>query len=863
MDTSIESDDIIVADDAGVDPEDTDNVHSDEELDAESDDECPYQDNRWDESEEEDDGYDNILSPEPPRGLDALDELEDSDHGDDMESDLGSPGDARDPQSNEEGREQGEQGEQDGGVDGDANDNSASVQLPREHYERKRDYNEKAYELAAAVMESQNWTKEREDWFILEFFKAEYPPDHWKKLAKILRVEVLCIADDGAAGLARADMMAWPQVPGAMGVLLGIVPRIESTVSAPRRVGGTTVGRVPRVAMASLNGADWKNQVTGTLEVEEWTDEQKEKCGSARVVMIKEKRTRSGSTPNVLQPIEYFETFFDKRMFGLLAGETLRHINTTAMQEENDKPPHYKHSWPPRWASTMSDKVGISRDKCEREIRKFFGVLVGLAVNGNKHSVAEMLSDDWSVEVGWLKDPNLGVTSDWFHAVLHSLRCQSDEWSEEKAKPSEYPGYVLPSDVEAFPDDTYRRKAGEGGQPGGEALTNGELTHNHKVRKVGRILEMFHQNCLTKYTPRSYLSMDEQRVMMAHKTGSYRIHAKNKPIKTGVTIISVCEAKVGYLRTFNVDIGVLDTHEGKKWPYIKQLASYCAGKFYKLVADNWFLSVKFLRWGLENKLYVCGTCMKSVSQTGFPADIMTDGKKHAREEILWRWAAPQLSAIRWQDTGSVHFLANFIDPRDEVKLKRWIKNPGQRSTREDVTAPLVADVYNTNMAGCDQSDQLRASMTVHRKTRKWWHPLGIFWLIDQSLVNAYILYKDECAHFKQKPMSRKKFHKAVAESLLGGYEPAAPPKRRASVGSTSVQQRQRRAPLSQDTTVMCIPVKHKRKGVNCTQCRDSSGTTVKRRRTVFMCKGCNVPLCINEEGKNCWEAYHNPDPREE
>ena len=42
-----------------------------------------------------------------------------------------------------------------------------------------------------------------------------------------------------------------------------------------------------------------------------------------------------------------------------------------------------------------------------------------------------------------------------------------------------------------------------------------------------------------------YLSMDEQRVMMGHKTGSYRSHAKNMPIKTGVTIISVCDAKVG------------------------------------------------------------------------------------------------------------------------------------------------------------------------------------------------------------------------------------------------------------------------------------------------------------------------------
>ena len=187
MDTSIESDDIIVADDVGVDPEDTGNVHSDEELDADSDDECPYQYNRWVESDDEDDGYGNILSPEPRRGLDELDELEDSDHGDDMESDLGSPGDARDPQSNEEGREQGEQGEQDGDVDGDANDNSASVEHPSDHYGRKRDYNEKAYELAAAVKDSENWTDEREDWFINEFFKAEYPPNHWKNLAEIFR----------------------------------------------------------------------------------------------------------------------------------------------------------------------------------------------------------------------------------------------------------------------------------------------------------------------------------------------------------------------------------------------------------------------------------------------------------------------------------------------------------------------------------------------------------------------------------------------------------------------------------------------------------------------------------------------------
>ena len=82
----MESDDIIDADDVDVEPEDTGNVHSDEELDADSDDECPYQYNRWDESDKKDDSCENILSPQSARGSVELDEVEDDDHGDDEES---------------------------------------------------------------------------------------------------------------------------------------------------------------------------------------------------------------------------------------------------------------------------------------------------------------------------------------------------------------------------------------------------------------------------------------------------------------------------------------------------------------------------------------------------------------------------------------------------------------------------------------------------------------------------------------------------------------------------------------------------------------------------------------------------------
>ena len=186
-----------------------------------------------------------------------------------------------------------------------------------------------------------------------------------------------------------------------------------------------------------------RREVLQPLEVEEWTDAQQERCGSARVVGMKQKRTRSGSSARVRQPIEYFENFFDKRMFELLAKETVKHTGNIATQDETDKPPAYKYKCPPEWAGTMSKKYQNSREKCKREICKFFGVLIGLGVNGNKHSVKEMMSDDWSVEVGWPKDPKLGISSDWFNAILHSLRCQSDDWKEQIARRSEYRRFAV------------------------------------------------------------------------------------------------------------------------------------------------------------------------------------------------------------------------------------------------------------------------------------------------------------------------------------------------------------------------------------------------------------------------------------
>ena len=65
----------------------------------------------------------------------------------------------------------------------------------------------------------------------------------------------------------------------------------------------------------------------------------------------------------------------------------------------------------------------------------------------------------------------------------------------------------------------------------------------------------------------------------------------------------MCEAKVGYFRTFMVDIGVIDKHDGKKWLY-QTATFFLRRKISQALAVDWFLYVKFLRWGLEKKLFV-------------------------------------------------------------------------------------------------------------------------------------------------------------------------------------------------------------------------------------------------------------------
>lgn len=60
----------------------------------------------------------------------------------------------------------------------------------------------------------------------------------------------------------------------------------------------------------------------------------------------------------------------------------------------------------------------------------------------------------------------------------------------------------------------------------------------------------------------------------------------------------------------------------------------------------------------------------------------------------------------------------------------------------------IAD-YNRHMGAVDRFDQYLSAYSVAQKSRRWWLKL-FYYLLDSSIVNAFILYKESCDSVKKK-----------------------------------------------------------------------------------------------------------------
>ena len=87
----------------------------------------------------------------------------------------------------------------------------------------------------------------------------------------------------------------------------------------------------------------------------------------------------------------------------------------------------------------------------------------------------------------------------------------------------------------------------------------------------------------------------------------------------------------------------------------------------------------------------------------------------------------------------------------------------RHSSQPIVDKPVVAHQYNHNMNGVDKADQNSVYNHFTCRSAKWWRKL-FFWLLEVSIVNSYLLFKQ----LSPTTVPHLHFRRKVVEGLMEG-----------------------------------------------------------------------------------------------
>lgn len=128
-----------------------------------------------------------------------------------------------------------------------------------------------------------------------------------------------------------------------------------------------------------------------------------------------------------------------------------------------------------------------------------------------------------------------------------------------------------------------------------------------------------------------------------------------------------------------------------------------------------------------------------------------------------------------------------------------------------------------------------------RRSIKWWHRL-FYWLLDVAIVNAFILKKIKM----NTKLDQLSFRLRLAQQLIDGFSNR---KRKVTAYSAC-----KKGAVGVPDDVRLSNVGHHLPMKTSTRrrCRVCSSTK-KETRTIYTCKSCSVPLCIDK----CFEKFHS------
>jgi len=271
---------------------------------------------------------------------------------------------------------------------------------------------------------------------------------------------------------------------------------------------------------------------------------------------------------------------------------------------------------------------------------------------------------------------------------------------------------------------------------------------------------------------------------------------------------------------------------------VDKLTEPIRGRRHKLYFDNLYTSIPLLLHLYNHQIYATGTLRTNRKYT--PAQMKEiDEKNWERgKHLTWqdRLFRP-LTVTAWKDTKLVSFASTCAQPLLVTRAIRRVS-----STPTSISQPHCSFLYSNGYNAVDRFDSLRVSYKVGRSAKKPWKYL-FFFLINSSIVNAWILYQETSRRTleKKKRYEQADFRLELAENLIGNFS-----SRKRPAGHTRPVAGNK-VPRNQHVNIH-MGYKRPRR---CFAHKNFQPNGSVRYETVYGCSICRVSLC-----KSCHGPFH-------
>lgn len=256
---------------------------------------------------------------------------------------------------------------------------------------------------------------------------------------------------------------------------------------------------------------------------------------------------------------------------------------------------------------------------------------------------------------------------------------------------------------------------------------NQRIAEGDQLAAISEVFGRFVTNCHSNYSCGEYVTVDEMLVGFRGHC-RFRMYIKSKPVKYGLKIMCLCDARTHYLVNAFVYAGKQNNIPNPRKLAIPtlnvlSLIQPIANTNRNVTGDNWFSSLQLVEELSRHKLTYVGT--------------MRQNKREIPQQFLPNKERPVYSSL-FGFTKDITLVSYVPKKNRSVCL---ISSLHHNNAILDGTQmlPDIIDFYNITKVGVDVLDQTCANYKVGRRTRRW--PQAIwFRMMDITGVNSRIIF---------------------------------------------------------------------------------------------------------------------------